>query len=90
MAWLGLTPEDFAADDLVEVWPENWAAVRFFDAIPPGAWNVGQGGPLGIRPEALRELRVSLGINGSQWRAMYDDVRLMENEALKTMNEGRK
>jgi hypothetical protein len=85
-AW-GLTLDDFKDEDNVEVWPENWPTVRFFDAIPPGAWNVGPGGPIGIRPEALREVRLSLGITRPKWQLMYDDVQVMESEALKTMNE---
>jgi len=90
LATWGLKPEDFADEDNVEVWPENWATVKFFDAIPPGAWNVGPGGPIGVRPEAVREVRLALGIQRSQWQAMYDDLQAMESEAVKTMNESRR
>jgi hypothetical protein len=84
-----LTPEDFGADhDLIEVWPENEQAVVFFAAIGAGAWNVGPGGPIGIRPEAMREIRLALGINAAQWRGgLFLDVAVMEAEALKTMKE---
>lgn len=87
-AW-GLTLDDFAAEDLVEVWPENWPAVSFFSEVGPGAWTVGPSGPIGIRPEALREIRLSLGVSLADWRAMYPDVRVMENEALQTMRPKR-
>lgn len=86
---MGLLPEDFAADDTVDVWPENWPVVQFFEAISAGAWQFGSNGPIGIRPEALREVRLSMGVGAQQWRAMFPDVRVMEAEALDTMNRNR-
>jgi len=51
------------------------------------------GGPIGIRPEAYREIRLALGIKNSDWREMYSDIRVMESAALeemrKEMNNGR-
>lgn len=79
--------EDFAADQVIHVWPENWAAVCFFADVPNGAWSVGPGGVTGLRPEALREVREALGISSDEWRSMYRDVMLMEAEALKAMND---
>jgi hypothetical protein len=67
------------------VWPENWPVVHLFAEVPSGAWSVGPAGAFGLRPEALREVRESLGIEPDQWRGMYRDFRVMEDEALKTM-----
>jgi hypothetical protein len=55
--------------------------------VGAGCWNVGPGGPLGIRPEAYREIRLALGITASQWREMFADIGVMEEEARKTMRE---
>lgn len=86
LALWGLKPSDFGgADEAIDVWPDNEAAVLFFADIGAGCWNVGTGGPLGIRPEAMREIRFARGITGPQWREMFDDIRLMEGEALATL-----
>lgn len=77
---------DFEDDMRIDVWPENWTVVCFFADIPNGAWNVGTGGVVGLRPEALREVRESMGVTPEAWRAMYRDLMTMENEAIKTMN----
>jgi len=61
----------------------------FFNAIPFGAWSFSASGPTGIRPEAVREVRSAKGVTLAQWRAMFDDLQVMEAEALKTMHEAR-
>lgn len=86
LALWGLTPADFD-DAPMEVWPENWQAVQFFAAIGAGAWSIGPGGPVGIRPEAFREVRLGLGITAQQWRVMFGDIAAMEAEALRVMKE---
>jgi hypothetical protein len=89
MALWGVTPEDFQ-DEAVEVWPDNWPAVDFFAAIGPGAWSLNSGGPVGIRPEAFREIRLALGITAAQWRDIYPDVRVLEDAAVETMRASSK
>lgn len=71
----------------MEVWPDCWDAVSFFAAIGPGAWSLGPGGPVGIRPEAFREVRLALGITAAQWREIYPDVRVLEEAAVETMRK---
>jgi hypothetical protein len=80
----GVSPDDFA-EEVVEIWPDCWPAVRFFEAVGPGAWSIGARGPVGIRPEAFREIRLALGINAAQWRDIYPDVRVLEQAALEAM-----
>lgn len=99
----GVSPDDFA-EEVVEVWPDCWDAVQFFAEVPPAAWlfkpdTSGQnasgervtypGGPVGIRPEAFRELRLSLGVTGVKWREIYPDVRALEQAAVETMRAQR-
>ena len=91
LSFLGLVPDDFAADDTLDVWPENWPAVKFFVSVPDGAWSLTPSGRVfGLRPEALNEVRKACGLTRKQWREMYADVQTMEAEALKTMNQERK
>lgn len=70
------------------VWPDNWAAVRFFASVGLGAWSIGPRGATGIRPEAFREIRLALGVGLAAWREMYPDVMAMEAAALDAMREG--
>lgn len=83
----GLTPEQFKSSKTILVWPENRKAVQFFMSLPAGAWSyVGMGGiAVGIRPESLPELRLSLGVADSEWPAMYSDFRVMERAAVEAM-----
>ena len=99
----GVSPDDFA-EEVTEVWPDCWPAVQFFAAVPPAAWlfkpdtsgknAAGQlvtyfGGPVGIRPEAFREIRLALGTTVAQWRDIYPDVRVLEEAAVETMRARR-
>jgi len=88
MAALGLMPEDYE-DEATPIWPENWAVVQFFADLPIGVWNMGPAGASGLRPEALREVRVAMGIPLKQWREWWPDVMVMEGEAVKVMAEER-
>lgn len=90
MAVVGLLPSDFP-EEVVEVWPENWQAVQFFAEIPNGAWTIVAGvGAVGLRPEALREVRESLGLSLDEWRPLFRDIQTMEAEALKTMRDNQR
>ena len=85
---------------MCDVWPDVWPAVQAFAQVPAAAWQVDPdytvtgtgdqrftvlGGPVGVRPEAWRELRLSLGITPAQWREMYADIRMLEAHAVETM-----
>lgn len=50
---------------------------------------MGSAGPVGIRPEAFREVRLALGITAAQWRDIYPDVRVLEDAALEAMRAKR-
>lgn len=86
---MGLTVDE-ARRPPFDVWPDNLAAVQFFDCVPPGAWNIGPGGPSGIRPEAYREVRLAMGVSASAWRDIYPDICVMEAAALDHMHRDRK
>lgn len=84
LADFGVTAEDFAGADF-DVWPCCWRSVQFFAAIGPGDWSVGPGGPIGIRAEVFREIRLATGVTEEEWPAMFSDVRVMENAAVELM-----
>lgn len=86
MEAFGLRPEDYDGEkppDVIDVWPDNWESVLFFDALGGGSWNMGPQGPVGLRPEAFREVRLAMGIGRDRWPAVFDDVRVMQDAALK-------
>jgi Phage related hypothetical protein (DUF1799) len=82
MSFLGLTPQDYDAENTVEVWPDNWRAVLFAIELGNGSWNMGPGGPVGFRPETFREARMALRVTAAEWPALLSDVRVIENAAL--------
>jgi len=81
----GLTLEDLAGD-AVEVWPENLLTYKVFADLQT-QWNVGMGGPIGLNYLTLFAKLDRLGLAGEQADDMEDDIRAMEHEALKVMNE---
>jgi hypothetical protein len=70
-----------------DVWPDCWEAVCVFASVPNGAWTVGQGGAVGIRPECYPELRLVCDITPDKWRELYADFQVMELAALKYMHK---
>lgn len=65
--------------DEFEVWPENWPAFELFTRITT-QWNVGMGGLVGLRYEALYPLldRADPG----EWDNLFEAVRAIERGAL--------
>ena len=82
MTLFKLTPEDYAAESQVDVWPDNWRAVLFFDALGRGNWNMGPNGPTGLRFEAFREARMAMRVTLAEWPELFESVRVMEAAAL--------
>lgn len=82
MEFLGLTTEDYVDENTVMVWPDNWPAVMFFDALGEGSWNMGPNGPTGLRNESFREVRLLRGIRAANWPDLLADIRVMEAAAL--------
>lgn len=87
LAALGLTPEDYTAADQepdFEVWPENWTAVRVFGALQT-QWRVGFAGPVGLDYTAIEPVLRLMVIPKSQRSALFEDLQIMELEALDQM-----
>lgn len=74
--------------DVFEVWFDNWSTVVAFHAMNT-QWQVGFGGPVGLRYEALPVVLELQGIPRSEWRDVFDGVRVMESEALAVFRERR-
>lgn len=87
MAFLGLTPADYAAENTVLVWPDNWRAVMFFHALGGGSWNLGPGGATGLRPEAFREVRLAMRVGRDEWPDLHSAVLILQDAALDEMHK---
>jgi len=88
MDFLGLTLEDYPELSApMEVWPDNWRAVCFFEALGKGNWNMGPNGATGIRYEALREVRTALKVRSPEWPDLFEAIRVMEQAALNEIHK---
>lgn len=79
----GLLPEDF--DEFVEVWPVLWAALLVFEAMAT-QWRSGASGATGLDYSALPSVMDMLGIGSDKRGEVFQDVRLMEQEALRILH----
>lgn len=70
------------------LWPENWAPVHVFADLLT-QWNVGAGGVVGLRYEALPLVLGLHGIEPGRQREVFNAVRILENEAIKRLNPDR-
>lgn len=89
MNFFGLTPQDTAESVVVDVWPENWPAVMAFGRLMT-QWATGMAGPTGIVYASVPVVFDMLGLERAQWPTTFEDVRVMEIEALNYMAEQRR
>ena len=82
---LGMTEEDFPD---TEVWPCNEAAVDVFQASLT-QWRVGMGGATGLDYAALPVCMDMVGVDAADRPGVFNDIRVMEAEALAEMREQR-
>lgn len=83
-AW-GLTVQE-ASGPAVEVWPDNVQAINMFIAAST-QWRVGLSGASGLDYSALESVLRMSGLPRKDWPPLFEDIRVMEDEALKTMRE---
>jgi hypothetical protein len=86
-AEFGIKPGD-VPDEVVPVWPCCWDSYRVFQRMGT-QWNVGPGGPIGLFYASLATVMDALGIKKKKRPAIFSDIRIMESEALKTMEAQR-
>jgi hypothetical protein len=77
------TPEDLAEPE-VRVWPENVQTINALVAVGT-QWRVGFGGAYGLDYTALPTTLELLGVDKSEWRSIFDGLRICEDAALTEM-----
>ena len=86
MAMFGFSPEDY--DDAVEVWPDNWPSFLVMDAMGT-QWRTGACGATGLDYGVLPNVMKFVGIPAKDRSRVFQDIRVMESEAIAVMTEAR-
>lgn len=68
-------------EDDMELWAENLRTVEVFSALGT-QWNVGMGGLIGLRYEAVPIVLHLLKVPRAEWGELFDGLRIMERAAL--------
>lgn len=72
----------------IDIWPENWTAVRLFIALQT-QWRIGKGGPTGLDYSALPVVFTGVGLRRREARRQFMAIQIMEGEALRVFAEKR-
>jgi hypothetical protein len=86
LAAFGLKFEIPARHDNTGCWPDNWQVLQVFEAMRT-QWNVVQGLVTGLRYEAIPVVMQMMGIRSKARGEIFNDLRVMENEALQVLNK---
>lgn len=81
-----MTPDDYAEDWTVELWPDNLIPVNVFIAMAT-QWRVGPGGPYGLDYNTLPAVMDMLGVPAEERADVFDAIREMEDAALEEMRK---
>lgn len=90
LAEIGLTRRDFEKDQSVEIWPDNLRAVEIFMYDLGTQWRMGPCGPTGLDYSVLPFVFRARGVARSEWSDVWQDIKVMEGEALRTMQDDSK
>jgi hypothetical protein len=80
-----MTREDLSGE-IVDIWPENLQVFEVFRAMST-QWRVGPGGAVGLDYHLLPFIFKLQGVRAGQQLALFEDIRILENEALIVMQE---
>ena len=81
----GLRPEDFD-EDAFAIWPENQESIALFSSLST-QWRMGgMGGPTGFDYNVLFARMAQLGLTGADHERLFQDIRVIESEALQLLN----
>jgi hypothetical protein len=87
MAAWGFSFGDLLEEE-IELWPDTWPAFLLFEAMST-QWRVGMSGAIGLDYQALPVVAKYLEVAEEDMPLAFNDLRLMESEALKHMAKGR-
>lgn len=80
----GLLPEDFDNESF-EIWPENDESISLFSSVST-QWRMGAGGPTGLDYVALFARMDRMKLDDKTHERLFQDIRVIESEALSILN----
>jgi hypothetical protein len=86
MALFGFSPEDY--DETFEVWPDNWKSFLVMDSMWT-QWRTGACGATGLDYGVLPNVMKLVGVSAKDRPGVFQDIRVMESEAIAVMAEAR-
>ncbi|KAA5842248.1 hypothetical protein F2A37_16400 [Pseudomonas chlororaphis] len=75
-------------EEVIEVFPENWKAFVVMESMGT-QWRTGTGGAIGLDYGVLPSVMRLIGVPAKERAAIFQDIRVMEAEALAVMAEAR-
>ena len=82
----GLKPEDLETE--IELWAVNIESFTVFNSMST-QWRNGMDGPTGLDYSVLPVVMDLVGVDAGDRNKVFADVRLMEREALGTMDDNK-
>ena len=86
MAILGLSEEDYAAENIVEVWPDNWDAVILFHRLG-SQWRAGPGGVFGLDYNVLYRMMDRMILTPERYDELEEEIQILEAAAVEEMRK---
>lgn len=86
LAVFGFSPEDY--DETFEIWPDGWLSFLVMDAMST-QWRTGAGGATGLDYGVLHGVMRLVGVPAKDRQTVFQDIRVMESEALAVMADMR-
>ena len=84
LAAFGFLPDDYAEKTL-ELWPENEESISLFSSVST-QWRTGMSGPTGLDYNVLFTRMERMHLDDQAHERLFQDIRVIESEALKIIN----
>ena len=82
----GFTIDDYADDEPIELWPENERAINLFTSLST-QWRIGMSGATGLDYSPFFTRMDRMRLSDDDYEILFDDIRIIESEALQIMNK---
>ena len=70
----------------VELWPENERAINLFTTLST-QWRIGMNGATGLDYSPFFARMDRMRLSDDDYEILFDDIRIIESEALQIMNK---
>lgn len=69
-----------------ELWPENEQSIALFSSLST-QWRIGMSGPIGLDYNVLFKRMERMKLSDEAHELMFQDIRIIESEALSILNQ---